>query len=412
MSEVRRPELFNEGLIKIEWVKKFMPVCDELEKRYAESKPFSGTTIAMCIHLEAKTARLALLLKKAGAEVIVTGSNPLSTQDDVAAALAHEGLQVFAWRGESQEEYEHNLERLLSFNPDLILDDGFDLTTMLVQRFPEQARNVIGGTEETTTGVIRARNMAKAGVLPFPVVAVNDARIKHLFDNRYGTGESSVYSFMHNTNLLVGGKTFVVAGFGFVGRGIAEKLRGLGANVIVTEVDPIKALEAHAEGFTVMNMDKACERGEVFITATGDIHVIRKEHFLKMRDGAILGNAGHFNVEVDVDALEKMAEESYEARPNITGYKLPNGKVLFLLAEGRLMNLAAGQGHPAEIMDLSFAAQFLSLKYLLEQKGKLNAEVLMVPTIIDEDIAFTKLSSLGINIDTLTEEQKEYLSRW
>jgi len=344
VGEVKNPALYGEGLLKIDWVKRFMPVCGELEKAYAKEKPFQGLTIAMCIHLEAKTARLALLLRDAGAKVVVTGSNPLSTQDDVAAALEHEGLEVFAWRGETSEEYERNLQCLLSFDPDLILDDGFDLTTMLVERFPQKVGKVIGVTEETTTGLIRARNMAKAGKLPFPVMAVNDARVKHLFDNRYGTGESSVYSFMHNTNLLIGGKTFVVAGFGFVGRGIAEKLRGLGAKVIVTEVDPVKALEAHAEGFTVMSMDEACQVGEVFITATGNTGVIREEHFLKMKDGAILGNAGHFNVEVDVEALEKLAQDTYEARPNIMGYRMPNGKVLFLIAEGRLMNLAAGQG--------------------------------------------------------------------
>jgi adenosylhomocysteinase len=412
MSKVKNADSYEEGFVKIDWVKRFMPVCAELENRYGKEQPFKGKTIAMCIHLEAKTARLALLLRSAGARVVVTGSNPLSTQDDVAAALVHEGLEVFAWRGETQQEYEDNLSALLSFNPDLVLDDGFDLTTMLVERRPEWARNVIGGTEETTTGLIRARNMAKAGMLPFPVMAVNDARVKHLFDNRYGTGESSVYSFMHNTNLLVGGKTFVVAGFGFVGRGIAEKLKGLGAKVIVTEVDPVKALEAYAEGFSVMNMDQACEVGEVFITATGDIGVIRKEHLLKMKDGAILGNAGHFNVEVDVEALEELATEKYEARPNITGYRLPGDKVLFLLAEGRLMNLAAGQGHPAEIMDLSFGAQFLSLKYLLDHERKLSPGVYMVPAEIDDDIARTKLHSLGITIDELSEEQKEYLSRW
>jgi len=412
VGEVKNPALYGEGLLKIDWVKRFMPVCGELEKAYAKEKPFQGLTIAMCIHLEAKTARLALLLRDAGAKVVVTGSNPLSTQDDVAAALEHEGLEVFAWRGETSEEYERNLQCLLSFNPDLILDDGFDLTTMLVERFPQKAGKVIGVTEETTTGLIRARNMAKAGKLPFPVMAVNDARVKHLFDNRYGTGESSVYSFMHNTNLLIGGKTFVVAGFGFVGRGIAEKLRGLGAKVIVTEVDPVKALEAHAEGFTVMSMDEACQVGEVFITATGNTGVIREEHFLKMKDGAILGNAGHFNVEVDVEALEKLAQDTYEARPNIMAYRMPNGKVLFLIAEGRLMNLAAGQGHPAEIMDLSFAAQFLSLKYLMDSKGTLQPQVLLVPADIDEEVARIKLGSLGIKIDQLTESQKEYLSRW
>jgi adenosylhomocysteinase len=410
---IRELNLADRGLKRILWADKEMPVLAAIRQKFLKEKPLKNLNISCCLHVTTETANLVRTLKDGGANVLLCASNPLSTQDDVAASLVKDfDISVYAIKGENNEEYYSHILKAMEHKPDVVMDDGADLISTIMKEGRNITNEILGSTEETTTGVIRLKSLEKNNKLKFPVIAVNDAHTKYLFDNRYGTGESSVYSFMHNTNLLVGGKTFVVAGFGFVGRGIAEKLRGLGANVIVTEVDPIKALEAHAEGFTVMNMDKACERGEVFITATGDIHVIRKEHFLKMRDGAILGNAGHFNVEVDVDALEKMAEESYEARPNITGYKLPNGKVLFLLAEGRLMNLAAGQGHPAEIMDLSFAAQFLSLKYLLEQKGKLNAEVLMVPTIIDEDIAFTKLSSLGINIDTLTEEQKEYLSRW
>ncbi|NPV88144.1 adenosylhomocysteinase [Coprothermobacteraceae bacterium] len=412
MSVVKHPEQADEGLQKIQWVEKFMPVCRSLETQYSGAKPFQGLTVGMCIHLEAKTARLALLLMRTGANVVITGSNPLSTKDDVAAALARQGAEVFAWYGETPEEYEQNLERVLSFAPDLLLDDGFDLTTMLIEKYAPLAGKLAGVTEETTTGVLRARNMAKAGLLPFPVVAVNDARVKRLFDNRYGTGESTLASFMNTTNLVVAGKVFVVCGYGYVGSGVAKALRALGGRVVVTEVDPIRALEAHADGFEVANMDVACELGEVFVTATGNAGVIRKEHFLKMRDGAILGNAGHFNVEIDVEALESLAVSKREARPSITAYKLSNGKELFLIAEGRLMNLASGLGHPAEIMDLSFATQFLSLLYLKENRGKIEAGVVIPPPEVEEQVARTKLAASGIRIDELTEEQRAYLGRW
>jgi len=412
MSRIKDINLWKSGERKVEWVRNFMPVVNTLENKYSSSQIFKGKTIGMCIHLEAKTARLALAFKNCGAKVVCTGSNPLSTQDDVAAYLVREGVEVFAWRGETLKEYEENLEEVLKREPDLIIDDGFDLTVMLYKKFPHLKNKLIGVGEETTTGVNRAKALLKDRGLDFPVVAVNDSRLKFLFDNRYGTGESSIASFMRNTNLLVSGKNFVVAGYGWVGRGIAHKLQGLKAKVIITEVDPIKALEAHMDGFDVMPMNEAAKIGDVFITATGNFKVINEQHFYNLKDGAILANAGHFNVEIDMEALEKIAVEKREIRDNIQEYRLPNGRRIFVIADGRLLNLASGDGHPVEIMDLSFGLQFLVMKWLLEKGKELPKSVLSVPEDMEKELAMIKLNSLNINIDSLTEEQLKYLKSW
>lgn len=412
MSKIKDINLWKSGEIKVAWVKNFMPVVNFLETKFSNSNLFAGKVIGMCIHLEAKTARLALAFKNCGARVVCAGSNPLSTQDDVAAYLVREGVEVFAWRGESHKEYEQNLEEVLKREPDLIIDDGFDLTALLYKKYQDLKNKVLGVGEETTTGVLRAKALLREVGLSFPVVAVNDSKLKFLFDNRFGTGESSISSFMRNTNLLVAGKVFVIAGYGWVGRGIAQKLRGLGAKVIVTEIDPIKALEAYMEGFEVMPMAEAVKKGDVFITATGNCKVISKEHFLYLKNGAILANAGHFNVEVDMEALEKLAIESKEVRENIKEYKLPNEKRIYVISEGRLLNLAGGDGHPIEIMDLSFGIQFLVMKWLLEESRSLPKDVISVPQDIESEVAKVKLNSLGIEIDSLNEEQIKYIKSW
>ncbi|MGB9768624.1 MAG: adenosylhomocysteinase [Dictyoglomus sp.] len=412
MSRIRDINLWESGKKKIEWVKNFMPVVNTLESKYSFSQIFKDKTIGMCIHLEAKTARLALAFKNCGAKVVCAGSNPLSTQDDVAAYLVKEGIEVFAWRGESSEDYERNLEEVLKKEPNLIIDDGFDLTVLLYKKFSYLKHKIFGVGEETTTGVKRAKALLKDRGLDFPVVAVNDSKLKFLFDNRYGTGESAISSFMRNTNLLISGRTFVVAGYGWVGRGIAQKLQGLKAKVIITEVDPIKALEAHMDGFLVMPMKEAVKIGDVFITATGNFKVIGEEYFYDLKDGAILANAGHFNVEIDMETLEKIAIEKREVRDNIHEYKLPNGKRVFVIAEGRLLNLAGGDGHPIEIMDLSFGIQFLVMKWLMERGKELPKGVISVSEDIELEIAKIKLDSLGISIDTLTPEQLNYLQSW
>lgn len=412
MSKIKDINLWKYGEIKVNWVKNFMPIVNFLENKFSDSLLFADKVIGMCIHLEAKTARLALAFKNCGAKVVCAGSNPLSTQDDVAAYLVKEGIEVFAWKGESNEEYEQNLEEILIREPDLIIDDGFDLTALLYRKYQYLKSKVLGVGEETTTGVLRAKALAKEIGLSFPVVAVNDSKLKFLFDNRFGTGESSIASFMRNTNLLVSGKVFVVAGYGWVGRGIAQKLRGLGAKVIVTEVDPIKALEAHMEGFDVMPMIEAVKKGDVFITATGNCKVISEEHFYYIKDGAILANAGHFNVEIDMEALERMSVGKEEIKENIKEYKLPNGKRIYIIAEGRLLNLAGGDGHPIEIMDISFGIQFLVMKWLLEEGKNLPREVVYVPHKIESEIANIKLNSLGIEIDSLSEEQIKYIQSW
>lgn len=409
-SMIKDIALAPTGHQKIAWVKEHMPLLNILNERYAEKKIFDGLNMVVTIHLEAKTAYLAQTLKNCGANVVVTGSNPLSTQDDVAAALADSGITVFATHDCSQEEYDLYLSKALDTKPSLIIDDGGDLVNMLHSTRSELIPNLIGGSEETTTGVHRLKALNEAGKLAFPMIAVNDAYCKYLFDNRYGTGQSSWDGIMRTTNLAVAGKTVVVAGYGWCGKGVAMRAKGLGANVIVTEIDPIKGIEAVFDGFRVMPMREAAKYGDFFVTVTGCKDVITKEHFPLMKDGAVLANAGHFDVEINVKDLEAMTvEPAYEVRKNITTYTMPNGKKINLLGEGRLVNLACGDGHPVEVMDLSFAMQFLAMKYLLEHKGGLQNNLYVLPEELNTEIAALKLEAMGAGIDTLTPEQYAYL---
>ena len=409
---IRDIKLAPEGHARINWVKGYMPLLNELEKEFERDKPFKGKKIAVSIHLEAKTAYLALVLAKGGAEVAVTGSNPLSTQDPIAAALVEEGLSVYAWHNATEEEYFDHLNKSLDFGPDIIIDDGGDLVHLLHTTRKDLAKRVLGGCEETTTGVLRLRAREREGVLGFPMISVNDAYCKYLFDNRYGTGQSVWDGIMRTTNLIVAGKNVVVAGYGWCGKGVANKAKGLGANVIVTEIDPIKAIEAVMDGFRVMSMDEAAAIGDIFITVTGCNKVIREEHFRKMKNGVLLANAGHFDVEIYKPDLEKLAVDRKEMRKNIEGFVMEDGRVLNLLAEGRLVNLASGDGHPAEIMDMSFALQALSAKYIVENHSQLDNRVYEVPDEIDRRVAHMKLKAMGIQIDTLTQEQEDYLRGW
>ena len=411
MSEIRDLNLWESGEQKIAWVKGNMPLLRGIEAEFAEKKPLLGKRIALSIHLEAKTAYLCRVLAAGGAEMFITGSNPLSTQDDIAAALVHGGLNVYAWHGTTPEEYEAHTRRVIEAKPHFIIDDGGDLVTLIHNEYPELLENVIGGCEETTTGILRLHAMEKAGALRFPMIAVNDADCKHLFDNRYGTGQSVWDGINRTTNLIVAGKNVVVAGYGWCGKGVAMRAKGLGAKVYVTEVDPVKALEAFMDGFTVLPMDEAAALGDFFVTVTGCCDVITARHFEKMKDGAILCNAGHFNVEVDVATLAAMAVEQKTRRKNIVGYRLPDGRRINVLAEGRLVNLAAGDGHPAEIMDMSFAIQAMGALYLVQNnRGKtMPAGVIPVPREIDRDVAMRKLRFSGLSIDTLTEKQRDYL---
>lgn len=409
-SMIKDIALAPTGHQKIAWVKEHMPLLNILNERYAEKKIFDGLNMVVTIHLEAKTAYLAQILKNCGANVVVTGSNPLSTQDDVAAALADSGITVFATHACSQEEYDLYLSKALDTKPSLIIDDGGDLVNMLHSTRRELIPNLIGGSEETTTGVHRLKALNEAGKLAFPMIAVNDAYCKYLFDNRYGTGQSSWDGIMRTTNLAVAGKTVVVAGYGWCGKGVAMRAKGLGANVIVTEIDPIKGIEAVFDGFRVMPMREAGKYGDFFVTVTGCKDVITKEHFPLMKDGAVLANAGHFDVEINVKDLEAMTvEPAYEVRKNITTYTMPDGKKINLLGEGRLVNLACGDGHPVEVMDLSFAMQFLAMKYLLEHKGELQNNLYVLPEELNTEIAALKLEAMGAGIDTLTPEQYAYL---
>lgn len=409
-SMIKDIALAPTGHQKIAWVKEHMPLLNILNERYAEKKIFDGLNMVVTIHLEAKTAYLAQTLKNCGANVVVTGSNPLSTQDDVAAALTDSGITVFATHACSQEEYDLYLSKALDTKPSLIIDDGGDLVNMLHSTHRELIPNLIGGSEETTTGVHRLKALNEAGKLAFPMIAVNDAYCKYLFDNRYGTGQSSWDGIMRTTNLAVAGKTVVVAGYGWCGKGVAMRAKGLGANVIVTEIDPIKGIEAVFDGFRVMPMREAAKYGDFFVTVTGCKDVITKEHFPLMKDGAVLANAGHFDVEINVKDLEAMTvEPAYEVRKNITTYTMPNGKKINLLGEGRLVNLACGDGHPVEVMDLSFAMQFLAMKYLLEHKGELQNNLYVLPEELNTEIAALKLEAMGAGIDTLTPEQYAYL---
>ena len=409
MSHIKDINLWESGELKLSWVRSHMPLLDSIEKDFRKSQPFKGLKVALSVHLEAKTAHLCEVLAAGGAEMYITGSNPLSTQDDVAAALVHEGLSVFAIHGCNEAEYFEDIRRVLEVGPNIIIDDGGDLVTTLHNEFPELIPGVIGGCEETTTGILRLRAMDAAGKLRFPMMLVNDADCKHLFDNRYGTGQSVWDGINRTTNLIVAGKDVVVAGYGWCGKGVAMRAKGMGASVIVTEVDPIKAMEAVMDGFKVMPMKQAAKVGDIFVTVTGCDNVIGPEEFLLMKDGAICCNAGHFDVEVAVAKLREMAVSHAPARGNIEAYTLENGRRIYIIAEGRLVNLAAGDGHPAEIMDMSFAIQAMSAKYLAENKGRLQRKLNNVPREVDEDIARRKLAHWGIEIDTLTEEQHKYL---
>lgn len=412
MSDIRDLSLYESGERKIQWVKANMPLLSSLEEEFSHNKPFSGLKIALSVHLEAKTAYLCRVLAAGGAEMYVTGSNPLSTQDDVAAALANGGLNVFAYHGATAEEYSEHLRRVIEIGPNIIIDDGGDLVNLIHNEYPELIKGVIGGCEETTTGIIRLKAMEKDGKLLFPMMAVNNAQCKYLFDNRYGTGQSVWDGINRTTNLVVAGKKVVVAGYGWCGKGVAMRAKGFGADVIVTEIDPIKAMEAKMEGFTVLPMTEAAKIGDFFITVTGCKDVITQEAMLNMKDGAIVCNAGHFNVEINVGDLEKNAVEIAEKRNNIMGYKMPNGHWINLLAEGRLVNLAAGDGHPAEIMDMSFAIQALSAEYMAKNRDKVKVGVNSVPTEIDRNVAMRKLAAWGISIDTLSSEQEKYINSW
>ena len=409
MSEIKDINLAKSGMDKINWVRSYMPVLNIINEEFSRTKPFAGKKISMSIHLEAKTAYLAMTLAAGGAEVWVTGCNPLSTQDDVAAALASQGFEVNAYRGVDAETYEKHLKKTLSLCPDVMIDDGGDLTHLLHGECREYGKNLIGGAEETTTGIHRLFARQAQGKLDYTMVDVNDADCKHLFDNRYGTGQSTLDGIMNSTNLIIAGKTVVVAGYGWCGKGIAMRAKGMGAVVIVTEIDPVKAIEAVMDGFRVMPMEEAAPLGDLFITVTGCCDVIRREHLEKMKDGVLLANSGHFDVEIDKVALADMAEEIWERKPNITGYRLPDGRILNLLAEGRLVNLAAGNGHPAEIMDMSFAIQAKSLEYLVKTAGTLEKKVYQVPREIDAEVAALKLRSLGAGVDVLSEKQAAYL---
>ena len=411
MSIVKDMALAESGRRKIQWVRDFMPALAQIEARFEKEQPFRGLRVAVSVHLEAKTANLGYILSKGGAQVSLTGSNPLSTQDDVAAGLASLGVETFGIHGASAEEYEAHLIETLKCRPHIVIDDGGDLIDLLGGKCKAYAGDLIGGCEETTTGILRLKAREKDGILPCPMVAVNDAKAKHYYDNKYGTGQSVWDGIMHTTNLVVAGKTVVVAGYGWCGKGVAMRAAGMGANVIVTEVDPFKALDATMNGFRVMTMDQAAPLGDVFVTVTGCKDVIVGRHFQAMKHNALLANAGHFDCEVNVAALRELAESSQLRRENIVGYTLPNGKTLNVLAEGRLVNLAAGNGHPAEIMDMSFAVQALAAEWLTKQTG-LEKKVYAVPDAIDDEIGRAKLAALGLSIDSLTEEQEKYLTSW
>ena len=411
MSGIKDISRAPSGEMKINWVERNMPVLRGIGEDFKREKPFAGMKVALSVHLEAKTAYLCRVMEMGGAKMYVTGSNPLSTQDDVAAALVSGGMNVFAEYGCSMEQYEQCLEEVLKVGPNIIIDDGGDLVHLMHTKYTDLIPNVIGGCEETTTGINRLRIMSRNGELKFPMVMVNDADCKHMFDNRYGTGQSVWDGICRTTNLIIAGKYVVISGYGWCGKGVTLRAKGLGAKVIVTETDRVRALEAVMDGYEVMPMAEAAKIGAILCTVTGGRDIITAEHFPLMKDGAILSNAGHFNIEVDMEALEKMAVRKYEARHNIQGYVMPDGRTLFTIAEGRLVNLAAADGHPAEIMDMSFAIQAMSAQFLAENRGKLKADVVAVPREIDEAVARRKLKAMGVQIDSLSREQAEYLGR-
>ena len=409
--QVKDKSLAPQGHLQIEWAAKHMPVLNIIKARFEKEKPLKGQTLAACLHVTKETAVLIKVLTVGGAQIALCGSNPLSTQDDVAAALADSGVHVFAWRGQNTEDYYKCIEKVLEFNPTLTMDDGADVVGMLHSKRQDLIKNIKGGTEETTTGVVRLRAMECDGTLKYPIVAVNDAYTKYLFDNRYGTGQSTIDGILRATSVLLAGKNFVVGGYGWCSRGIAMRAQGLGANVIVTEVQPTRALEAAMNGLRVMPMAEAAPIGDIFVTATGDLNVIRKEHMQAMKDGAIMCNSGHFNVEISIPDLESLTKSKRTMRPNMEEYALKDGRKLYLLAEGRLVNLAAAEGHPSEVMDMSFANQALCSEFVAKS-AKMENKVYAVPKEIDEKIAELKLHSMNIKIDELTAEQKKYLSTW
>ncbi|MFQ5998374.1 MAG: adenosylhomocysteinase [Candidatus Bathyarchaeia archaeon] len=409
---VKDPSLAQQGSLSIAWAESRMPVLMAIRKEFDKRKPFQSRRICACLHVTKETAVLARTLQAGGAEVALCGSNPLSTQDDVAACLARDGINVFAWRGQTTNEYYKCIDEVINFEPEITLDDGADLVSRLHNERKESIESVIGGTEETTTGIIRLKAMANAKSLRYPIIAVNDAHTKYLFDNRYGTGQSTIDGILRATSVLLAGKNLVVCGYGWCGRGIAMRSRGMGANVVVTEVDPVRALEASMDGFSVMPLSKAAVVGDLFVTATGNLNVIRKEHLEIMRNGAILANSGHFNVEISLKDLEAISTEKATIRPNVEEHSLRNGKRLYLVAEGRLVNLAAAEGHPPEVMMMSFANQALCAEYLALRSKNLTAQVHLVPAEIDEKVAKLALTTQGIELDSLTEEQLDYLKTW
>lgn len=405
--------LAEGGRRRMDWAAREMTVLASIEERYRKERPFEGLRMTACMHVTTETANLMRVMQVGGADIVLTASNPLSTQDDVAAALVSQyEIPVFAIKGEDDQTYYQNLHAALDHKPHIIMDDGADLVGTIHKERRELIGNIIGGTEETTTGVIRLKAMAADKVLEFPMMAVNDAMTKHFFDNRYGTGQSTIDGIIRATNVLIAGKTFVVGGYGWCGRGMAMRAKGMGANVIVTEVDPMKALEAVMDGFRVMPMEEAAPIGDIFLTVTGDLHVIDKHHFEVMKSGALVGNSGHFNVEINIDALEEMAVEKHLVRPFVESYVMPDGRIINILGEGRLINLAAAEGHPASVMDMSFANQALGAEYFLQNKDTLEKRVYDVPEDLDREIARLKLASMGVSIDVLTPEQEKYLSSW
>ncbi len=413
LGDVKNMELADMGKKRMDWANQSMKVLQIIRKEFIKNQPLKGVRVSACLHVTAETGNLAITLRDGGAEVALCASNPLSTQDDVAACLVHDyGIPVFAIKGEDNETYYSHILAALDHRPHITMDDGADLVTTALTKRQDAAEQIYGGTEETTTGVIRLRAMAKEGVLRYPIIAVNDAATKHLFDNRYGTGQSTLDGVIRCTNLLLSGSRFVVAGYGWCGKGLAQRARGMGADVIVTEVDPTRALEAVMDGHRVMSMAEAARIGDVFVTVTGDKNVLTKEHFELMKDGAIIANSGHFNVEIDIPALEKMSSHKRATRPFVEEYSMKDGRKINLLGEGRLINLAAAEGHPASVMDMSFANQALSVEYLVKNHDSLEKKVFGVPEELDKRVARLKLESLGIKIDRLTPEQEEYLASW
>jgi len=413
LYDVKDLSLSEKGKLRIEWAQREMPVLALIKEEFKRKNTLKGYKIGCCLHVTTETANLMIALKEGGAEVFLCASNPLSTQDDVAASLVKDyGISVFAIRGEDRDTYYDHLNKVLDAKPNITMDDGGDLVSTIMKERSDVLSGIIGGTEETTTGVVRFKSMEKEGVLKYPIIAVNDAMTKHFFDNRYGTGQSTLDGIIRATNVLLSGKNFVVSGYGWCGKGVAMRARGMGSKVIVTEIDPIKAIEATMDGFQVMKMEEASKIGDIFVTVTGNLNVVREEHFKNMKEGAIIANSGHFNVEIDINALEKLSSSKRVIRDSVEEYTLKDGKKIYLLGEGRLINLAAAEGHPASVMDMSFANQALSAEYLSKEGKKLQNKVYSVPLDIDRRIATLKLKSMGISIDTLKKEQEEYLSSW